>query len=118
MADPVEILGYTNVDAGQAGFAAADTPGDDAGQLPSAFALADHRAAAVAFTGILAFLAAGAEEALVQVEAGAEPRLPHLLLAHVVAHDTYVHLLQYVLVLAEVTESVFAPAGRPASAVS
>lgn len=85
-------MGHTSVDAGHAGLAAADAPGDDADQLPLVVVLAHHRAAAVTFAGILALLAAGAEETLVQAEAGTEPRPPHLLFACMIADYRYVHL--------------------------
>lgn len=110
-------MGHTSIDTGHTNLAAANTPGDDADQLPPAVVLAHHRAAAVTFAGILALLAAGADEARVKFEAGTEPGPPHLLLACDMTDDRYVHLLQYVLVLAIVTESVFAPAGGPASVV-
>lgn len=117
MADPVEIVGNPRVDAGHVRLAATDAPGDDAGQLPTIAMFADHRAAAVALTGILAPLAAGADEARMEGEAGSQSRQPHLLLAHIIADDRYVHFLEYVLVLATVAESVLAPSGGPASAV-
>lgn len=78
--------------------------------------LADHRTTAVALAGILALLAAGADEARVEIEAGPQPRPPHLLLAHVVADDRYVHFLQYILIFAVIAEGVLAPSGGPASA--
>lgn len=109
-------MGDARVDAGHAGLAATDAPGDDAGELPLPVTLAHHRTAAVALAGVLTLLAAGAEEARMQAEGGPEPRTPHLLLARVIADDRYVHLLEYVLVLAVVAESVLAPAGRPAPA--
>lgn len=77
--------------------------------------LAHHRTTAVALAGVLSFLATGADEARMQVEAGTQSRSPHLLLTHVVVDNRYVHFLQYVLILAVVAESVFAPAGGPAS---
>lgn len=81
-----------------------------------AVTLAHHRTTAVALAGVLPFLATGADEAWMQVEAGTQSRPLHLLLAHVVADNRYVHFLQYVLILAIVAESVLAPAGGPASA--
>lgn len=117
LADPVEVVRHARVDAGHVRLAATDAPGDDASQLPLALTLADHRTAAVALAGILALLAAGADEARVEIEAGSQPRPPHLLLAHVIADDRYVHFLQYVLIFAVIAEGVLAPSGGPASAV-
>jgi len=48
--------------------AATDAPGDDADQLPVALTLADHGAATIALAGILALLAAGADEARMERE--------------------------------------------------
>lgn len=115
LVDPVEIVRDARVDARHVRLAATDAPGDDAGQLPAALTLADHRATAVALAGILALLAAGADEARMEVEAGPQPRPSHLLLAHLVADDRYVHLLQYILKFAVVAEGVLAPSGGPTS---
>lgn len=108
-------MGHASVDARYARLAAADAPGDDAGQLPSTVALADHRPTAVALAGVLALFTAGADETRMEVEAGTEPCPPHLLFAHVVADDGYVDLLQYILIFAVIAEGVFAPACGPAS---
>lgn len=113
LTDPVEVMGDARVNSGDAGLTAADAPGNHPGQLPAAVMLADHRATAVALASVLALLAAGADEARVQVEAGPEPRPSHLLLADAIAHHRYVHLLQYVLIRAVVAEGVLAPAGGP-----
>jgi len=117
LADPVEIVRDARVDTRHVQLAATDAPGDDAGQLPATVTLADHRTAAITLAGILALFAAGADEARMEIVAGSQSRSSHLLLAHVVADNRYVHLLQYVLILAVLAEGVFAPSGGPASVV-
>lgn len=106
-------MGDSRVNSGDSNLAATDAPGNHPRQLPAALMLANHRATAVALASILALLATGADEARMQVEAGPEPRPSHLLLADVIAHHRYVHLLQDVLILAVVAEGVLAPAGGP-----
>lgn len=106
-------MGDARVNAGNAGLAAADAPGNHPGQLPTAVMLADHRTAAVALASVFTLFAAGADKARMQIEVGPEPRPFHLLFADVIADHRYVHLLQYVLILAIVAEGVLAPAGGP-----
>lgn len=117
LTDPVEIIRDARVNAGNAGLAATDAPGNHPGQLPAAVMLADHRTAAVALASVFALLAAGADEARMQIEAGPKPRPSHLLFADVIANHRYVHLVQYVLILAVVAEGVLAPAGGPTPVV-
>lgn len=67
--NPVEIVRDARVDARHVRLTATDAPGDDAGQLPVALTLADHGTTAITLAGILALLAAGADEARMKHEA-------------------------------------------------
>lgn len=115
---PVEVVRHPGVYTGYPRLSAADSPGNYTGQLPSALTLANHGTAAVTLACVLALLASRANEARVKVEARSQTSATHLVLAHGVAYDRHVHLLQDVLVLAEVPEGVLAPAGGPAPAES
>ena len=68
LVNPVEIVRDARVDSRHVSLAATDAPGDDADQLPVALTLADHGAATIALAGILALLAAGADEARMERE--------------------------------------------------
>lgn len=116
-ANPVEIVGNPRVYTGNSGLAAADSPRNDAGELPLAVSFAHHRAAPVALARVLALLAARADESRVEIETRTESGPSHLVLAHLVAHHGYVDLLQDVLVLSEISKSILSPSGRPASDV-
>ena len=64
---------------------------------------------------VLSFLAARAEESVVEGEPGAEPRPPEHVLAHAVGHDGQLDLLEHLLVAAA-HERVLAPASHEAVA--
>lgn len=116
--DPVQVVGHPNVDSGHVHLSATDTPGHHTDQLPGAISLAHHRTTAVSLASVLALLSAGANEAWIQFVAVSQASAAQLLLTLLLTNDWHIHLLEDVLVLAKVTECVFAPSGGPTTSSS
>lgn len=117
MPNPGQVGRDLHVDAGHIHLAASDAPGHHADHVPDAVALADQRTAAITLAGILALLAAGADEARIEFVAVAETRVAQLRLALMVGQNWHIDFLEDVLVFAVLAEGVLAPAGGPAASV-
>lgn len=109
---------HTDIDAGHVHLSATDSPRDNTDQLPGSISFAHHRTATVSFARIFALFTAGANKSWIQLVTVAQTSAAQLLLALLLSYDWNIDLLEDVLVLAEITEGVFSPAGGPATSSS
>lgn len=69
--DPIEIVGDSGIDTGNARLPTPDTPRHYSRQLPATMSFADHWTAAIAFASVLSFLSTSTNESWMKIESWA-----------------------------------------------
>lgn len=91
--DPGQIGRNLNVDTGYIYLTATNTPGHNANHIPDTITLADQRTTTVTLAGILALLAAGTNEARIELVAVAQASVAQLRFALMMRENWYIDFL-------------------------